>query len=43
VDNIKTAGIPIKLDRSPGSVRTRASSLGADTERVLASLAETTA
>jgi crotonobetainyl-CoA:carnitine CoA-transferase CaiB-like acyl-CoA transferase len=39
VDGVKTAGIPIKLDRSPGSIRTRASSLGADTEAVLASLA----
>jgi crotonobetainyl-CoA:carnitine CoA-transferase CaiB-like acyl-CoA transferase len=39
VDGVKTAGIPIKLDRSPGSIRSQASSLGADTEAVLASLA----
>jgi crotonobetainyl-CoA:carnitine CoA-transferase CaiB-like acyl-CoA transferase len=40
VKGIKTAGIPIKLDRSPGTIRSEASSLGADTEAVLASLAQ---
>jgi crotonobetainyl-CoA:carnitine CoA-transferase CaiB-like acyl-CoA transferase len=38
VDGVRTAGIPVKLMRTPGEIRRHAPSLGEDTERVLGPL-----
>lgn len=38
IDGVKTAGIPIKLDRTPGRIRTQPPALGEDTDRVLGAL-----
>jgi formyl-CoA transferase len=38
IDGVRTAGIPVKLERTPGSIRRPPPQLGADTEAVLGKL-----